>query len=342
MFRQKKPTKTEGQLFVIGEDVWNSRQYFADRIKNAGFQSWPSILHFLDERRINIDQVDSAVNSLGVEIDKNTICGLIWGVARAVKARASDPASAIRWIAGGLSDLAVPGSEAESNKFASGIAELACKLLSRWSTVLAIVGTDLVDIQTIQTIVDAARSAAKLREQRWDVIVVVKGKEVAGNIAEKLGYQLANTKFSSDLGWYRVSRSSLAARSKDVVPGVYGVTNVDEGIAVLDFEMVNLCVVISGHSAVEFAHPVVGAYVKRTQANRLLKSVVLEPSKTDKCEDDLSNRMADMYADSRVYGLYLDANEMVEHGFLRLAGSDLLMALIQVGYTLGNVLAGRY
>lgn len=320
------PDAPNADFVTAGSEMWNE-----GRIQDPRFQSWQAVLDFVAESSVSVADVAACVLQADPSAGEDAVAAFIWGAAQALKARTRDPASCVAWIARGLQGSSRPGSWSDRHKLAEAQGKLAVLLLRRWSRVVAIAGND-IGIEEVGNLLSLARISGELRGQTWDAVLVTRE---SGEIVTPPGCVTADAEFSSELGLCRVRRSSAAGRRAGSPPVVYAVSSVAEGIAVLDFEMANLCVALSGPEAVVFAHPVIGGYAKKARTGiRLVRAVAAEPH-CDQTEagglmSDISTYMVDMYADLRIYGLGLSGGETERLGGVRITGAGALEALMRL------------
>jgi len=307
--------------------------FFEARLRDARFEPWQSVLDFVESHDIHTKGVADVVRCADAAAGTGAICGFVWGIANALKARANHPCDAATWIAGGLEDMSVPDSCARTSRIAMGYGEFAALLLRRWSLVMAIVGSDF-NVDVIAGLAGLARLAGSLRGQGWEVLLIGIGDAVGQRLVDQLGYTPVDVEFSREFGWCRVARTSLSHDRDISVPVVFPVSSVEEGIAVLDLMTANVCIAVSGPQAVTFAHPVVATYARQVRGGRLIRTVALESSGAKDGEselmDQISNRMVGMYADLQIRAAGLDAEAMRSIGLVRMSSIGVIEALMRL------------
>ena len=246
------------------------------KIRDARFESWQAVVDFVIGYGIYPDKVAGVLRSTDPAAGATAVSGFIWGMALALKSKDNDPCSAASWIARGMEDFTLPGSVACDARIATGLGKLATMLIRKFSNVMAIVG-GWVPLETVEALLRLANHAGRLRGQTWHIIVLCREEESRKRLCGIDGYFHADAEFSREPGWLRVSRSTAFDRPDKSNSIVYVATTVEEGVAILDFEMANLCVALSEPEAAMFAHPVVGAYARNARRiDRIVKAVAIE------------------------------------------------------------------
>jgi len=305
-------------------------------IAEARFDSWKVVTETIDGYGITGEEVRDIALHADPSAGEDAVAAFFWGVARALKARADDPPVACLWIADGLDDFCLPESLASAAGLAKQYSKLADLLLRRWTRVAAIVGSR-IPADMIDGMAGLASRAGRLRGQAWTVIALCGDGEAAESLCENGDYLRAKVVFAPWVNGPRVASSSVVGRPAGSPPALYVASSVEEGIAVLDFEAVNLCIALSGPDAVTFAHPVVGAYCRRAfGGSRLVRAVAVEPLETVASDNNLMSRlswyMVNMYAHLQVQGIATPAGEMEEKGFVRIGSIECIDAMMTLAH----------
>jgi len=312
------------------------------RIRDARFDSWEAVVDSVESHGIGVGEIERNLRAADPTFGGTALSGFVWGIALALRSKADEPRSASSWIAGGLKDFSLPESLACAAGFAEGYGKLASILIGRWSFVMAIVG-GRVPFELVDALSKLAKQAARLRDQRWDILVLCEGEESREHLCGMGEYLRAEVEFAREPGWLRVSRSTAVRRPSNSPPVVYAASTVEEGVAILDFESANLCLSLSGPEAVTFAHPVVGVYYRQTfGGNRLVRAVAIEPPEATADGDDLMPRlsryMVNMYAHLQIHGIGMAANEMEKNGFVRISSVGCVDAMMTLAHRVAAAL----
>ena len=334
MWRTRKgQTKNDDLVLTPADWELDAPAFFEARIRDSQIHTWESAIDLVTSHGITLAEVADTVQSADPEAGTGAVCGFVWGIANALRARANEPCDTATWIASGLEDMSIPDSCARTAKLARGYGQLAAMLMRRWSTVMAIVDSD-PDANLSAGLVHLAEIAGGLRGEEWETILLTARDSRGSDFAQRLGYTAVDAEFSSEPGWCRVERTSLAQDRDFSVPSVFTVSGIDEGVAVLDFMMANLCISISRPEAVMFAHPVAATYARQVRGGRLIKTIALDRLSTRDGEQDLMARlsgyMVGMYADLDVRAVGQSANAMRDTGFIRMRSFGVIEALMRL------------
>mgnify|MGYP000867177622 CR=1 FL=1 len=306
------------------------------RFKDAGFDSWSSITSYLHTRNVDINGIVDDINAADPAADRVTWAGFIWGAARAVKVSGPDPSMVALGIAQGLEDFTLPLSPAYTSRFAQGLGRLASLLLQRWTGGMAIIG-GRIPPGYIEMFWDLAKCAGSLRGRRWNLSVVCRPQGLSENLPGNRGYIPAEVEFSQQPGFLRVSRSSAADRPQGSPPVIYQVAAVEQGMAILEFEHIQLCATISEPEAALFAHPIAGTYLRRARAaGKLARALAVVTPETGGGNMDtvslISTYMAGMYTDFEVCGIERDARGMEAAGFPGISGTGAVKTIMALAH----------
>ena len=237
------------------------------------------------ERRI--DKINSVLNSYGIksieEAQKITedagldvykmvkeiqpICfenacwAYIAGAAIAIKKdcrKASDAAAA---IGEGLQSFCIPGSVADQRKVGLGHGNLGKMLLEEETKCFAFLAGH-ESFAAAEGAIGIAQSANKVRKDSLRVILNGLGKDAAKIISRINGFTYVETEFNFDTGDVKeVARKSYSDGDRGAV-NCYGGNDVQEGVAIMHLEGVDVSITGNSTNPTRYQHPVAGTYKK--------------------------------------------------------------------------------
>ncbi|HHX56106.1 MAG TPA: GGGtGRT protein [Clostridiales bacterium] len=237
------------------------------------------------ERRI--DKINSVLNSYGIksieEAQKITedagldvykmvkeiqpICfenacwAYIAGAAIAIKKdcrKASDAAAA---IGEGLQSFCIPGSVADQRKVGLGHGNLGKMLLEEETKCFAFLAGH-ESFAAAEGAIGIAQSANKVRKDPLRVILNGLGKDAAKIISRINGFTYVETEFNFDTGDVKeVARKSYSDGDRGAV-NCYGGNDVQEGVAIMHLEGVDVSITGNSTNPTRYQHPVAGTYKK--------------------------------------------------------------------------------
>ena len=311
------------------------------KIRDAGFESWQAVVDSVLGYGIDTDKVIGVLRLTDPAAGAAAMSGFVWGMALALKSKDNDPSNAASWIARGMDDFTLPGSVACDSRIAAGLGKFASTLIQKFSNVMAIVG-GWVPSETMEALLRLANQAGRLRGQKWNTLVLCREEESRKRLCGMDGYFHAVAEFSRELGWLRVSRSTAFDRPDKSHSIVYAAPTVEEGLAILDFEMANLCIALSEPEAAMFAHPVVGTYARKARRiDRIVNAVAIEILEVGTGRGDmalLSSYMIDMYTDLNIRGIGMDAQAMENMGFPKISGTGAVEVIMMLAHRVAAAL----
>ncbi len=237
------------------------------------------------ERRI--DKINSVLNSYGIEsieeaqkitedagLDvykmvkeiqpicfENACWAYIAGAAIAIKKdcrKASDAAAA---IGEGLQSFCIPGSVAEQRKVGLGHGNLGKMLLEEETKCFAFLAGH-ESFAAAEGAIGIAQSANKVRKDPLRVILNGLGKDAAKIISRINGFTYVETEFNFDTGDVKeVARKSYSNGDRAAV-NCYGGNDVQEGVAIMHLEGVDVSITGNSTNPTRYQHPVAGTYKK--------------------------------------------------------------------------------
>ena len=237
------------------------------------------------ERRI--DKINAVLNSYGIasleEAEKITkdagldvydqvkkiqpICfeNACWaytvGAAMAIKKGTTKAVEAAKIIGEGLQAFCIPGSVAENRKVGLGHGNLASMLLSedaKWFAFLA--GHE--SFAAAEGAIKIAEKANKVRKEPLKVILNGLGKDAAQIISRINGFTYVQTQFDYATGEVSVVNETAYSNGPRAAIKCYGADSVQEGVAIMHKEDVDISITGNSTNPTRFQHPVAGCYKK--------------------------------------------------------------------------------
>ena len=237
------------------------------------------------ERRI--DKINSVLNSYGIksieEAQKITedagldvykmvkeiqpICfenacwAYIAGAAIAIKKDCRKASDAEAAIGEGLQSFCIPGSVADQRKVGLGHGNLGKMLLEEETKCFAFLAGH-ESFAAAEGAIGIAQSANKVRKDPLRVILNGLGKDAAKIISRINGFTYVETEFNFDTGDVKeVARKSYSNGDRAAV-NCYGGNDVQEGVAIMHLEGVDVSITGNSTNPTRYQHPVAGTYKK--------------------------------------------------------------------------------
>ena len=198
------------------------------------------------------------------------------GAAIALKAGAKNAEEAARYIGIGLQSFCIDGSVAENRKVGIGHGNLAAMLLSNETQCFAFLAGH-ESFAAAEGAIGIVRNANKVRQQPLRVILNGLGKDAAQIISRINGFTYVETEYDYFTGELKevfrkcYSKDPESPRAK---VNCYGANDVQEGVAILWHENVDVSITGNSTNPTRFQHPVAGTYKKeRLEAGKKYFSV---------------------------------------------------------------------
>ena len=237
------------------------------------------------ERRINkinsvlaeygikdLEDAKAVVDGIGVDVDAivrgiQPICfdNAVWaytvGAAIAVKKGVKSAAEAAEAIGIGLQSFCILGSVADQRKVGLGHGNLGAKLLREETECFAFLAGH-ESFAAAEGAIGIAKKANRVRTKPLRVILNGLGKDAAYIISRINGFTYVETDynpFNDELTIVYEKAFSSGEKSK---VRCYGADDVNEGVAIMKYEKVDVSITGNSTNPTRFQHPVAGTYKK--------------------------------------------------------------------------------
>jgi len=193
---------------------------------------------------------------------ENAVYAYILGTAIALKCANKNYEETAKNIGIGLETFCVEGSVAENRKIGLGHGNLAGKLLNENTKCFCFLAGH-ESFAAAEGAIKISEYANKARKNKLKVILLGLGKDAAYIIARINGFTYVETKYDINnakleiLGEKRFSTSSRG----DIK--IYGAYEVNEGVAIMEHEGVDVSITGNSTNPVRFQHLVAGIYKNR-------------------------------------------------------------------------------
>ena len=198
------------------------------------------------------------------------------GAAIAIKKNCRKASEAAAAIGEGLQSFCIPGSVADRRKVGLGHGNLGKMLLEEDTECFAFLAGH-ESFAAAEGAIGIAEKANKVRQKPLRVILNGLGKDAAQIISRVNGFTFVETEYDYFTGELKeVSRKcySKDANSPRALVNCYGANDVQEGVAIMWKENVDVSITGNSTNPTRFQHPVAGTYKKeRTDAGKKYFSV---------------------------------------------------------------------
>ena len=252
--------------------------------KNRSFPSWLSTVSDLSKKQNRSQQItkDAGLDVYHMIENIQPICfeNAKWaytvGAAIAIKKGCRKAADAAAAIGEGLQAFCIPGSVADRRKVGLGHGNLGKMLLEEDTECFAFLAGH-ESFAAAEGAIGIASKANKVRQKPLRVILDGLGKDAAQIISRINGFTYVETEYDYYTGELKevfrkcYSKDPESPRAK---VNCYGANDVQEGVAILWKENVDVSITGNSTNPTRFQHPVAGTYKKeRLEAGKKYFSV---------------------------------------------------------------------
>lgn len=233
-----------------------------DKINKAiaeyGFSSLEEVQAFLDEKGIDVRKIVMDIQPIAFE---NAVWAYSLGAAIALKKGAVRAADAAEAIGLGLQAFCIPGSVADQRAVGLGHGNLAAMLLREETRCFAFLAGH-ESFAAAEGAIGIARTANKVRKEPLQVILNGLGKDAAYIISRINGFTYVRTQYDYHSGELAVVETKAFSSGEKARVRCYGADDVNEGVAIMRHEKVDVSITGNSTNPTRFQHPVAGTYKK--------------------------------------------------------------------------------
>ena len=183
------------------------------------------------------------------------------GAAIALKKGVKNAADAAEAIGIGLQAFCIDGSVAEDRKVGLGHGNLGAMLLSDETKCFAFLAGH-ESFAAAEGAIGIARTANKVRTKPLQVILNGLGKDAAYIISRINGFTYVETEYDYYTGNLNVVYTKAFSDGERAKVRCYGADDVNEGVAIMRHENVDVSITGNSTNPTRFQHPVAGTYKK--------------------------------------------------------------------------------
>ena len=183
------------------------------------------------------------------------------GAAIAIKKGCTAAADAAKAIGEGLQAFCVPGSVADHRKVGLGHGNLGAMLLSEEAGCFAFLAGH-ESFAAAEGAIGIAQTANKVRKNPLRVILNGLGKDAAQIISRINGFTFVETEYDFKADKVNVVKEIAYSDGLRSKVRCYGAESVQEGVAIMKLENVDISITGNSTNPTRFQHPVAGCYKK--------------------------------------------------------------------------------
>ena len=227
-------------------------------LKEYGMTSLEEARDLCLSKGIDVESIVKGVQPIAFE---NAVWAYTLGAAIALKKGITKAAEAAEAIGSGLQAFCVPGSVAENRKVGLGHGNLGAMLLREETNCFCFLAGH-ESFAAAEGAIGIARTANKARKSPLRVILNGLGKDAAYIISRINGFTYVETKYDYFTGELTVVREVAFSDGDKAKVRCFGCDDVQEGVAVMQMEKVDVSITGNSTNPTRFQHPVAGTYKK--------------------------------------------------------------------------------
>lgn len=228
-----------------------------------GFKDLEEVRELCLSKGIDVDKIVKGVQPIAFE---NAVWAYTLGCAVALKKGIKNAADAAEAIGIGLQAFCIPGSVADSRKVGIGHGNLGAMLLREETKCFCFLAGH-ESFAAAEGAIGIAKTANKVRKEPLKVILNGLGKDAAYIISRINGFTYVRTEYDYYTGDLKVAEERAFSKGDKAKVKVYGADDVNEGVAIMAMEKVDVSITGNSTNPTRFQHLVAGTYKKWASEN---------------------------------------------------------------------------
>ncbi len=228
-----------------------------------GMKSLEEAKEVCDKQGVNAEEIVRGIQPIAFE---NAVWAYTLGAAIAIKKNCKTAADAAEALGIGLQAFCIPGSVADQRAVGLGHGNLAAMLLREETKCFCFLAGH-ESFAAAEGAIGIAKTANKVRKTPLQVILNGLGKDAAFIISRINGFTYCQTKYDYYTGKLEVVKTTAYSDGDRAKVRCYGADDVNEGVAIMKHESVDVSITGNSTNPTRFQHPVAGTYKKWTIEN---------------------------------------------------------------------------
>ena len=234
-----------------------------ESLKTFGISSLEEDKKICDDKGIDVAGIVKGIQPICFE---NACWAYTLGAAIAIKKGCTKASDAAKAIGEGLQAFCIPGSVADSRQVGIGHGNLASMLLTEDTKCFAFLAGH-ESFAAAEGAIGLARSANKVRKDPLRVILNGLGKDAALVISRINGFTYVQTDYDYYTNELKIVKETAYSDGERAKVRCYGADDVQEGVAIMRSEKVDISITGNSTNPTRFQHPVAGTYKKECNEN---------------------------------------------------------------------------
>lgn len=223
-----------------------------------GINGLEDALAITKAKGVDVDGIVRGIQTIAFE---NAIWAYTVGAAIAIKKGCKTAAEAAEALGIGLQAFCIPGSVADQRSVGLGHGNLAAMLLREETRCFAFLAGH-ESFAAAEGAIGIAKTANKVRKAPLQVILNGLGKDAATVISRINGFTLVETEYDYYTGELKILFEKAFSTGDRAKVRCYGADDVNEGVAIMRHENVDVSITGNSTNPTRFQHPVAGTYKK--------------------------------------------------------------------------------
>lgn len=309
----------------------------------------------------NFEAADALVKEKGIDVRgivlgiqpiafENAVWAYTLGAAIAVKKGVKNAAEAAEAIGEGLQAFCIPGSVADQRKVGLGHGNLGAMLLREETRCFAFLAGH-ESFAAAEGAIGIARTANKVRREPLQVILNGLGKDAAYIISRINGFTHVETEYNEFTGELAITKETSFSDGDRAKVRCYGADDVNEGVAIMRHENVDVSITGNSTNPTRFQHPVAGTYKKWCVENGKKYFSVASGGGTGRtlhpdnmaagpASYGMTDTMGRMHSDAQFAGSSSVPAHVEMMGFLGMGNNPMVGATVSVAVAVEEALKG--
>ncbi len=227
-------------------------------LKAAGIKDLEEARQICLDKGIDVEKIVKGIQPIAFD---NAVWAYTVGAAIALKSGVKSAAEAAEKIGVGLQSFCIPGSVADQRAVGLGHGNLGAMLLrEETKCVCFLAGHE--SFAAAEGAIGIARTANKVRKEPLRVILNGLGKDAAYIISRINGFTSVETEYDYKTGELKIVSEKAFSDGDRAKVKCYGADDVNEGVAIMRHEGVDVSITGNSTNPTRFQHPVAGTYKK--------------------------------------------------------------------------------
>lgn len=232
-------------------------------LKENGIASLEEAKKICTDKGVDVEAIVKGIQPIAFE---NAVWAYTLGAAIAFKKGATNAAEAAEKIGLGLQAFCIPGSVADQRAVGIGHGNLGAMLLREETKCFCFLAGH-ESFAAAEGAIGIARTANKVRKEPLKVILNGLGKDAAHIISRINGFTSVETQYDYASGKLNILSEKAYSNGDRAKVKCYGADDVNEGVAIMRHEGVDVSITGNSTNPTRFQHPVAGTYKKWANEN---------------------------------------------------------------------------